>query len=145
MGFLGDMICSIGIHSWGEWHYKKPKDCTKIRRCTRCSHPSGEEKVEHSPGDWMYAPEKDDCTKIRSCSRCQSVVYQKVEHTLAIGTMWRKQATARRPRTAPAAKSFLKAKWTMSWAIGTTRRKNPAAIFDSVPGVRMSRKECCMR
>lgn len=82
MSFIASVTCRMGFHEWGEWHYRKAQDCTKIRRCTFCSKDSGEAKVEHTPGSWKYAEGTGDCRKLRLCSRCSTCIDTTVEHRL---------------------------------------------------------------
>ncbi len=68
---LGRLICAYCGHCWSEWMYTAEDNCTRIRKCTRCS---AEESSgpEHVWSNWSYE-NTGECDQVRTCSRCDSV------------------------------------------------------------------------
>mgnify|MGYP006873050093 CR=1 FL=1 len=59
-------------HQWGEWRYESECNCTKIRKCTRCS--KGIEK-EYDRHDWIES-KKSNGSSYKICQHCHKEVFE---------------------------------------------------------------------
>jgi len=64
--FIGQALCSRGLHR-GEWEYGvEGSSCDQARICQRCGTQSSRTKHQ---GEWRYA-NQIECMEIKSCLRC---------------------------------------------------------------------------
>jgi len=66
---IGQVRCSLGLHSWGVWQNAGQAPCTSIRVCRICGV-EDDPKEEHAWGEWTFTS-THDCAQERTCDRCE--------------------------------------------------------------------------